>query len=103
MAKRLEELRNCIDAKNSPPIILRVSGGNSIIGDDLSHEAITTSLKEAIRLNVSAVAISIYVGAKYEHQTLINLAGLEHLIDARRLSDVLSEKELNPMVCTPQI
>ena len=69
-------LRNCIDAKNSPPVILRVSGGNSILGEDLSKEAITTSLKEAIRLNVTAVALSIYVGAKYEHQTLLALANL---------------------------
>lgn len=69
-------LRNCIDAQNSPSIILRVSGGNSIIGEDLSKEAITTSIKEAIRLNVSAVALSIYVGAKYEHQTLLALANL---------------------------
>jgi putative autoinducer-2 (AI-2) aldolase len=69
-------LRNCIDAKNSPPIILRVSGGNSIIGEDLSKETITTSIKDAIRLNVSAVAFSIYLGAKYEHQTLVGLANL---------------------------
>lgn len=69
-------LRNCIDAKTAPPIILRVSGGNSIIGEDLSKEAVITSIKEAVRLNVSAVAISIYVGAKYEHQTLVSLANL---------------------------
>ena len=69
-------LRNCIDAQNSPPIILRVSGGNSILGEDLSKEAITTSIKEALRLNASAVAFSIYVGAKYEHQTLLGLAKL---------------------------
>jgi putative autoinducer-2 (AI-2) aldolase len=58
------------------PIVLRVSGGNSIIGDDLSNETITVSIKDAIRLNVSAVALSIYVGGKYEHQTLKNLATL---------------------------
>lgn len=69
-------LRNCINAQNSPPIILRVSGGNSIIGEDLSKEAIITSVKEAVRLNVSAVAFSIYIGAKYEHQTLTCLANL---------------------------
>jgi len=69
-------LRNCIDAQNSPSIILRVSGGNSIIGEDLSKETIITSITEAIRLNVSAVALSIYVGAKYEHQTLSGLANL---------------------------
>lgn len=69
-------LRNCIDAQNSPPIMLRVSGGNSIIGDDLSHETITTCIEEAIRLNVAGVAFSIYVGAKYEHQTLLGLSEL---------------------------
>jgi len=69
-------LRNCIDAQNNIPIVLRISGGNSIIGKDLSNEGITTSIEEAIRLNASAVAISIYIGSEYEHQTLTNLARL---------------------------
>ncbi|MCX5687294.1 MAG: 3-hydroxy-5-phosphonooxypentane-2,4-dione thiolase [Candidatus Omnitrophica bacterium] len=67
-------LRTSVDSKISIPIVLRVSGGNSIIGDDLSNETITVSVKDAVRLNVSAVALSIYVGGKYEHQTLKNLA-----------------------------
>ncbi|MCQ9208306.1 MAG: 3-hydroxy-5-phosphonooxypentane-2,4-dione thiolase [Omnitrophica bacterium] len=69
-------LRNCIDANTSVPVILRVSGGNSIVGEDLSKETITTSMEEAVRLNVAACALSIYVGAKYEHQTLSGLANL---------------------------
>lgn len=69
-------LRNCIDAVSNIPIVLRVSGGTSIVGKELSHEGITTSIKEAIRLNVSAVALSIYVGSDYEHQTLMNLSRL---------------------------
>ncbi len=69
-------LRNCIDALSVVPIVLRVSGGNSVIGEDLSCEGITTSIKEAIRLNACAVALSIYVGARYEHQTLLNLSRL---------------------------
>lgn len=69
-------LRNCIDAQSAPPVILRVSGGNSIIGEDLSNETIITSMQEALRLNVAAVALSIYLGAKHEHQTLRNLANL---------------------------
>jgi putative autoinducer-2 (AI-2) aldolase len=69
-------LRNCIDAKYNIPIVLRVSGGNSIIGKDLSNEEITVSIQDALRLNVCAVAFSIYVGTDYEHQTLINLANL---------------------------
>ncbi|MFC2157284.1 3-hydroxy-5-phosphonooxypentane-2,4-dione thiolase [Acidobacteriota bacterium] len=69
-------LRTCVDPDTSVPIVLRVSGGNSIVGEDLSNEGLTTSVEDAIRLNVAAVAISIYVGAKYEHQTLLNLARL---------------------------
>lgn len=69
-------LRNCIGPEVNVPIVLRVSGGNSIVGDDLSNEGIITAMEDAIRLNVSAVAHSIYVGSKYEHQTLINLSKL---------------------------
>ncbi len=69
-------LRTSVTPKTSVPIVLRVSGGSSIIGDDLSNEGITTSMEEAVRLNVSAVALSIFVGSEYEHQTLENLAFL---------------------------
>ena len=69
-------LRTSVDASTPVPIVLRVSGGNSIVGDDLSNEEITTSIKEAIRLNVAAVALSVYIGSKYEHQTLMGLSKL---------------------------
>ena len=48
-------LRASIDPENTKPIILRVSGGTSMVGKDLSDEGITTSMEEAIRLNVAAV------------------------------------------------
>lgn len=69
-------LRNCVPAERDVPIVLRVSGGTSIIGEDLSKETITTSIEEAIKLNVSCLALSIFVGSKYEHQTLASLAKL---------------------------
>jgi len=69
-------LRSCVDPTNSLPIILRVSGGTSMVGKDLANEAITTSIREALRLNVAAVGISIFIGSDYEHQTLLNLANL---------------------------
>ena len=69
-------LRSCIDPTTSKPIILRVSGGTSLAGKDLAHEGITTSVRDAIRLNVAAVGISIFVGSNYEHETLLNLANL---------------------------
>ncbi len=69
-------LRTSVDPKKSPPIVLRVSGGNSIIAKDLSDEDITVSMEDAIRLNVSAVALSIYVGSEFQHRTIVNLSRL---------------------------
>jgi len=69
-------LRHCVDPQNSPPLILRMSGGTSIIGKDLSHEAITTSVQEAVRLNAAAVGMSIFVGSEYEYDSLVNLGEL---------------------------
>lgn len=69
-------LRSSIDPNNTKPIILRVSGGTSMVGKDLSAEGITTSIEEAIRLNVSAIGISIFVGSDYERESLLNLAKL---------------------------
>ncbi len=69
-------LRACIDAVGAKPVILRVSGGTSMAGRDLAHEAITTSMREIVRLNAAAVGLSIFVGSDYEHETLLNLANL---------------------------
>ncbi|MFA4835619.1 MAG: 3-hydroxy-5-phosphonooxypentane-2,4-dione thiolase [Dehalococcoidia bacterium] len=69
-------LRSAIDPRNSKPIILRVSGGTSVVGKDLADEGIITSMEEAIRLNVSAVGISVFIGTDYEKQSLLNLARL---------------------------
>ena len=56
--------RTSVDSKFPIPIVLRVSGGSSIIGEDLSNEQITVSIKDAIRLNASALEMSIFVGSK---------------------------------------
>ncbi len=69
-------LRTSINPKYTAPIVLRVSGGSSIIGEDLSNEKIVTSIKDAIRLNASALAMSIFVGARYEHNSLVSLGNL---------------------------
>jgi putative autoinducer-2 (AI-2) aldolase len=47
-----------------------------MVKDDLSNEGITTSMEEAIRLNVAAVGISIFVGTEYERESLLNLGKL---------------------------
>jgi putative autoinducer-2 (AI-2) aldolase len=69
-------LRNTIEPAGRIPIVLRVSGGTSILKEDLSDEEVTVSIKDAVRLDASALALSIFVGAPHEKQTLVNLAGL---------------------------
>jgi putative autoinducer-2 (AI-2) aldolase len=69
-------LRNCVDPKADVPVVLRVSGGTSILNEDLSKEAVTTSVRDAVRLNATAVALSIFVGAPHEHQSLVALGEL---------------------------
>ncbi len=67
-------LRTSVPADLDIPVVLRVSGGTSVLHDDLSDEDITTSMEEAIKLNASAVAISIFVGSAHERETLSNLS-----------------------------
>ena len=69
-------LRNTIDPKRRIPIVLRVSGGTSVLKNDLSDEDLTVSMEDAIRLNAACLAISIFVGSEHEKQTLANLAKL---------------------------
>jgi putative autoinducer-2 (AI-2) aldolase len=69
-------LRSSIDPGSAKPVILRVSGGTSMVGKDLANEGITTSMEEAIRLNVAAIGISIFVGSDYERESLLNLSKL---------------------------
>src|SRR3989337_1644291 len=69
-------LRNCIDPAMPKPIILRVSGAATVVGEDLANENIITSTTEIIRLNASAVSMSVFIGSKNERQSLTNLARL---------------------------
>ena len=68
-------LRNCVENNIQSSICLRVSGGPSILGE-LSNEDIVVSLEEAIRLNVSGIGMSIFVGAENEDRSISNLGRL---------------------------
>ncbi len=69
-------LRTSVAPDASMAIVLRVSGGVSILSEDLADEGITTTMRDAVRLNASAVALSVFIGTPYERQTLLNLASL---------------------------
>lgn len=69
-------LRTSVPPDSTVAIVLRISGGVSILADDLSNEGISTSIGDAVRLNAAAVALSIFVGSPHEHQTLMNLGAV---------------------------
>lgn len=68
-------IRNWIDPAVDIPIILRVSGGQSVL-KELSNETITTCIDDAIRINATAITCSVYVGGEFEKETIQNLSKL---------------------------
>jgi len=68
-------LRSCVPPTANIPVVLRISGGTSILGN-LADEGVTVSMKDALKLNVSGVALSIFVGSELEKQSLLSLANV---------------------------
>ncbi len=66
-------LKNWIPPEMDKPIVLRVSGGQSIL-KELSNEMITTTVEDAIRINASAITCSVYIGGEHEKESIANLA-----------------------------
>src|SRR5271157_1181431 len=71
-------LRSSVPPGCQTPIVLRVSGGQSVL-TELSNETWNVDVDDCIRLNAAGMAFSIYVGAPHEHQTLV---AFSDLIDA---------------------
>jgi len=65
-------LRSIVPPDTQKPIVLRVSGGTSIL-KELSNEEIAVDIEESIRLNVCAMAVQVFIGGEYERQSIINM------------------------------
>ncbi len=77
-------LRSVIPPTTPKAIVMRASGGPSIL-KELSHEQIAVDMEDAVRMNVSAVAVQVFVGGEHETQSIHNLTrlvdqGLRHSI-----------------------
>lgn len=68
-------LRTTIPPAAPGGIVLRVSGGPSIL-KELSNEQIAVDIEDAVRLNVSAMAVQVYIGGEFETQTVHNMTRL---------------------------
>ena len=65
-------LRSIVPPSTTKSIVLRVSGGTSIL-KELSNEDIVVDIEESIRLNVCAMAVQVFIGGEYEKESIINM------------------------------
>jgi 3-hydroxy-5-phosphonooxypentane-2,4-dione thiolase len=71
-------LRSVIPADSTKPMVLRASGGPSIL-KELSDEQIAMDMDDAVRLNAAGVGIQVFIGGEHETRSVHNMT---RLVDA---------------------
>ena len=71
-------VRSTIPPASGVPIVLRASGGPSVL-KELSDEQLAVSMEDAARLNAAAVAVQVFIGGEFETQSVRNMT---RLVDA---------------------
>jgi putative autoinducer-2 (AI-2) aldolase len=71
-------LRSTVPPSSRTPVVLRASGGPSIL-KELSDERIAVDIEDAVRLNVAALAVQVFVGGEHETQSVHNMTRLVDL------------------------
>src|ERR1700676_3204525 len=69
-------LRSVIPAQSQKPMVLRASGGPSILREDLSDEQIAMDMDDAVRLNAAGVGIQVFIGGEFETRSIHNMTKL---------------------------
>jgi putative autoinducer-2 (AI-2) aldolase len=67
--------RSVIPATTQAPIVLRASGGPSIL-KELSDERIALDIEDAVRLNAAGIGVQVFVGGPMETETVHNMTRL---------------------------
>ncbi len=65
-------LRTTVPPAFRQGVVMRASGGPSI-RKELSNELLAVDIEDALRMNVSAMAVQVYVGGEFETQTVNNM------------------------------
>jgi len=68
-------LRSVIPPSLAAPVVLRASGGPSVLRE-LSDEEIALSIEDAVRLNAAGVGVQVFVGGPMETKTVHNMTRL---------------------------
>ena len=71
-------VRSTIPPASGIPIVLRASGGPSVLRE-LSDERLAVSMEDAARINAAAVAVQVFIGGEHETQSVRNMT---RLVDA---------------------
>jgi putative autoinducer-2 (AI-2) aldolase len=71
-------LRTIVPPSISQSIVMRVSGGTSIL-KELSNEEIAVDIEDSIRMNVCAMAVQVFIGGEHERQSIINMTRMVDL------------------------
>ncbi|MCY4335962.1 MAG: 3-hydroxy-5-phosphonooxypentane-2,4-dione thiolase [Litoreibacter sp.] len=68
-------LRSVVPPTCTKPVVLRASGGNSVL-KELENETVAVDVEDAARLGVCAMAAQVYIGSDYEHKSIKNVIDL---------------------------
>jgi len=68
-------LRTIVPPTLTKPIVMRASGGPSIL-KDLSNEELAVDIEDAVRMNVAALTCQVFIGGEHETQTVRNMTRL---------------------------
>ena len=68
-------LRSTIPAGHRGGIVMRASGGPSVL-KELSDERIAVDIEDALRMNVHALAVQVFIGGEHETQSVHNMTRL---------------------------
>ncbi|MBN1393014.1 MAG: 3-hydroxy-5-phosphonooxypentane-2,4-dione thiolase [Sedimentisphaerales bacterium] len=68
-------LRTTVPPWLTKPIVMRCSGGPSIL-KELSDEHLAVDIEDAIRMNVAAITLQVFVGGKFESRSIRNMTRL---------------------------
>src|SRR6476660_3665790 len=69
-------LRSVIPAQSTKPMVLRASGGPSILREELSDEQIAMDMEDAVRLNAAGVGIQVFIGGDFATRSIHNMTKL---------------------------
>jgi 3-hydroxy-5-phosphonooxypentane-2,4-dione thiolase len=68
-------LRALVPAASPKPMVLRASGGPSIL-KELSNEEIAMDIEDALRLNAAGIGIQVFIGGEFETRSVHNMTRL---------------------------